>query len=124
MNKKITGIISGIIAFLTGTGIIVFNLNDNSGNLPESSVNETSVTDIIPTTESITETVTEKVTATEALQKLKFFPKKLPDILRTTTAMLSIISGMKNCLTSTLKNMAVNLTIRPHRTTKKVQATL
>lgn len=76
MNKKITGIISGIIAFLTGTGIIVFNLNDNSGNLPESSVNETSVTDIIPTTESITETVTEKVTATEAVTETEIFSEE------------------------------------------------
>ncbi len=63
MNKKITGIISGIIALLAGAGIIVFNVNDDPENIPESPVIETSVTttetETITTSETFPETVTE-----------------------------------------------------------------
>lgn len=72
MNKKITGIISGVIAFLAGTGIIVFNINDEPENISESSVIETTLsqtenvtaTETIPETEpqTYTEPVTEKIT--------------------------------------------------------------
>lgn len=74
MNKKITGIISGIIAFLAGAGIIVFNLNDEPEDFPtnESSVVEISAaetevrTEITSQTEpeTITETITEPTTET------------------------------------------------------------
>ncbi len=72
MKKKITGIISGIIAFLAGTGIIVFNLNDkpdnfstNESSIVENSVSETETKpETIPetSTETFTETATESVT--------------------------------------------------------------
>ncbi|MDE6781429.1 MAG: hypothetical protein K2J40_08230 [Ruminococcus sp.] len=65
MNKKITGIISGIIAFLAGTGIIVFNLNDEPDDFStnESAVVETYSAETEPETEIITEVLTEEEAA-------------------------------------------------------------
>lgn len=71
MNKKITGIISGIIAFLAGAGIIVFNVNDEPESMPESSVIETAVLQTESSTaftaETIPEIQTEIFTETEAV---------------------------------------------------------
>ena len=55
MNKKITSIISGIIILLAGTGVTVFNLNDDS-------TTDISVPALETVSETITETVTEAVT--------------------------------------------------------------
>lgn len=71
MNKKITGIISGIIAFLAGAGIIVFNINDEPENISESSVIETTISQTESSTaftaETIPEIQTEIFTETEAV---------------------------------------------------------
>lgn len=69
MNKKIVSIISGIVVILAGAGVIFFNLDNESENLPESSITETITSSVIetttePITEIITETVTESTTET------------------------------------------------------------
>lgn len=83
MNKKITGIISGIIAFLAGAGIIVFNINDEPENISENSVIETTLsqTENVTTTETIPETeqetfiepVTESVTEIFSEEVTEYF---------------------------------------------------
>lgn len=67
MNKKIASIISSIVAVLAGAGIIFFNLDNESENLPASSIAETVTSSAIetttePITEIITETVNESIT--------------------------------------------------------------
>ncbi|MDE6035509.1 MAG: hypothetical protein K2G36_06325 [Ruminococcus sp.] len=57
MNKKITSIISGIIILLAGTGVTVFNLNDDSTTDISAPAPETTVTKAI--TEAVPETATE-----------------------------------------------------------------
>ncbi len=69
MNKKIVSIISGIVVILAGAGVIFFNLDNESENLPESSITETVTSSVIetttePITEIITETATESTTET------------------------------------------------------------
>lgn len=76
MNKKITGIISGIIAFLAGTGIIVFNLNDEPEDFStnESAVVETYSAETEPeTTEKIPETITGTVTECFSEETMEIF---------------------------------------------------
>lgn len=71
MNKKIISIISGIIVLLSGAGVVFFN-TDEPEDFPESSVTEIISTteaesEIVSATEIQTESITETVTETEII---------------------------------------------------------